>query len=141
MTSDQATSTPSTIWYPENDVLAVVDDAAQVDATITELRAQGVHAEDIQVLHGQEVVDRVDASGAHCGLLKHLMWYVASVFSDEREFARGYEAEGRAGRYLLAVHVHAVDEVEKVRATIGAHGGHEMRFFGHWAITDLPGSA
>lgn len=127
-----------TIWYPENDVLAVVDDPAEADAAIADLRRTGVHAEDVQVLRGNEVVERVDASGAHCGLLKHLAWYLSTVLSEERRFAREYEAEGRAGHTLVAVHVHAVKDVEQVRETLERHGAHDLRFFGHWAMTTLP---
>lgn len=141
MTTEQHQPAAGTIWYPENDVLAVIDDPAQIDAAIAELRAAGVHVEDIQVVHGQDVIERVDASGAHCGLMKHVMWFLASVLSEEREYAREYEAEGRAGHDLIAVHVHAADRIEQVRQILEAHGGHDIKFFGHWAISALPSRA
>jgi hypothetical protein len=125
------------IEYPDNDVIAVIDDPAEVDKAVAELRKAGAHAEDMQVLHGQEIVERIDASGTHCGLLKHIGWFIASVYGEGSAIAREYEGEGRVGHHLVLVHVHSPNDVDRMKDILEAHGGHDIKFFGHWAITDL----
>jgi hypothetical protein len=130
-------SSDGSIGYPENDVVAVVDAPEQVDQAISALRDAGVHAEDMQLLRGREIVDRIDASGSHCGFLKHIGWFMASVYGEGSAFARAYEAEGRAGHQLVLVHVHSADDVDRVKTILESNGGHNIKFFGHWVIRDL----
>ncbi|MCE7990069.1 MAG: hypothetical protein DYG89_53675 [Caldilinea sp. CFX5] len=55
----------------------------------------------------------------------------------ERAHAERYEQMIRQGHYVIAVHLHEVEQREQVRQLLKAHGGHFINFYGRYAIRKL----
>ena len=126
-------------WYPENDVMAVIDSPEEGGKALAELREAGFHAEDVLLATGGEAVDRMDASGRHCGLLAHFVRWLEGFLTDEGVLGREYEAAAQAGHSIIAVHTHDAAEIARAREVLARHGAHHVYHFGHWALTRVSG--
>jgi hypothetical protein len=120
-----------TTWFPFDHVMAVVDDAADAAKAVGELKAAGFHAEDIQLLHGEEAAERLDVTCQHCNLVKHLTRFLWSFMTVEGLVLSEYQEEGKAGHQVLGVHVHSPKDVEKAQAILKAHHARRIEHFGH----------
>ena len=57
------------IWYPTNRVVGTIGDAGKAKAAIDALLRAGFDREDIDMLHGEEDLQRLDPTGAEHGFL------------------------------------------------------------------------
>lgn len=119
------------VWYPENDVLAVIDDRDDATRAVIGFTNAGWHAEDILVLSGEAVEERLDATGAHCHLIGHLLRTLWSVSTTEGLLFRDYQEEARQGHSIIAVHTHEGKNLEEAREVLSQHGARRIEFFGH----------
>jgi hypothetical protein len=117
--------------YPENDVLAVVDDRATGERALAALRQIGVPAGDIDLLAGGWFVERMRRLRQGHGLLQLLS------LSDERDLIRGYVEEAENGHHLIAVHAAGPGVAERVRGVLAAHGARHMLHWERFTVTEL----
>jgi hypothetical protein len=118
--------------YPENDVLAVVDDRATGERALAALRQAGVPAADMDLLAGGWFVERMRTLRQRHGLLQLL------ALSDERDLLQGYVEEASSGHHLIAVHAAEPGVVERIRRLLAAHGARHMLHWERFTVTELP---
>lgn len=122
--------------HPRDDVLAVIDDDAGVEATIEALRAAGFTAAAIHVFRGREGVTALArAWWRHAGVPAFLAPFVAAMLSDEKDIEQIYETEGLAGHTILAVHTHGPQHVVEATRVLREWGAHDTWYFGRWTMT------
>lgn len=117
--------------YPENDVLAVVDDRAAGERALAALRRAGVPAGDMDLLPGGWFVERMRTLRRRHRLLQLL------ALSDEGDLIRGYVEEAESGHHLIAVHAAEPGVVERVRGVLAAHGARHLLHWERLTVTDL----
>jgi hypothetical protein len=121
--------------YPENDVLAVVDDRATGERALAALRQTGVPAGDMDLLPGGWFVERMRTLRRRHRLLQLL------ALSDEGDLIRGYVEEAESGHHLIAVHAAESGVVERVRGVLAAHGARHLLHWERFTVTDLSEAA
>jgi len=122
--------------HPRDDVLAVIDDEAQVEATMSALRAAGFAEADIHVFRGRAgVTTLARAWWRHSGVPAFLAPFVAAILSDEQDIEEIYESEGLAGHTVLAVHTRTADDVDEATRVLRGYGAHDTWYFGRWTMT------
>jgi hypothetical protein len=117
--------------YPENDILAVVDDRTTGERALEALRQNGVPAGDMDLLPGGWFIERMRGLRERHGFL-HLL-----ALSDERDLIRGYVEEAESGHHLIAVHAAEPSVVERVRRVLVAHGARHLLHWERLTVTDL----
>jgi hypothetical protein len=117
--------------YPENDILAVVDDRATGERALAALRQTGVPAGDMDLLAGGWFVERMRTLRQRHGLVQLL------ALSDERDLLRGYVEEAENGHHLIAVHAAEPGVVERVRRVLAVHGARHMLHWERFTVTEL----
>jgi hypothetical protein len=118
-------------WFPFDYVMAVLDNADDAEKAVKDLRDAGFHAEDIQLLHGEEAAARLDVDCQHCNLVKHLTRWLWSFATVEGLILSEYAKEGRAGHHVLGVHIYQSEEVRRAAEILKAHHAHRIERFGH----------
>lgn len=120
------------LTYPENRVIALMDDPDEVAGAIEDLVHAGIEREQIFVLCGPEGAERLDISGRHHGLRGYLYRF-AERLGGERELIERNAAHMAAGGLSIDV---PADEEQKapIAHVLKSHGGHDVTHFGkgHW---------
>jgi hypothetical protein len=117
--------------YPENDILAVVDDQATGERALAALRQNGVSLDDMDLLAGDWFVERMtELRDRH--RLKQLVG-----FSDERDILQGYVDEAEKGHCLVMVHAAEPRLIESVRQVLVSIGAHDLHHWERFTITSL----
>jgi uncharacterized protein (TIGR02246 family) len=127
------------IGYPTNRVVGTVGDAGKTrEATDALLRA-GFNREDIDILHGEEDLHRLDLTGAEHGFLAQFQRTVIRTFElEEFKHLTHHVEDVRAGRFVIMVRTKRRGQ-RIVAADILHHYGAEfVGFYGRWAWADLP---
>jgi uncharacterized protein (TIGR02246 family) len=127
------------IRYPTNRVVGTVGDAAKAGTVIDALLRAGFSREDIDVLHGEEDLHRLDPEGVGHGLLAQFQRRLISTLElEEFKHLTHYVEDVRAGRFVIMV-------LTKRRALRGAaadilhqHGAEFVGFYGRWSCEELP---
>jgi hypothetical protein len=125
--------------YPTNRVVGTIQAAPEAQAAIQALLQAGFERDDVDVLHGESDVQRLDPTGAAHGFLAQfqrvLMRNVASV--EDYEHLMQHVADVRAGRFVVMVRVKAADERHLAADILTSHGAASVGFFGRWAWESL----
>ncbi len=125
--------TPRRWPIPSDDVLAVIDDGARVEATIDALHAAGFTEADIHVFRGREGVTALArAWWRHSGVPAFLVSILAAFLNDERNIEEIYESSGLAGHVVLAVHTRSLGDVDEATRVLRDSGAHDTWYFGRW---------
>ena len=130
------------ITYPTNRVVGTIADASSARAAIEALLRAGVDREDIDVLHGEEDLHRLDPTGAEHGFLaqfQRTLIRLAGPAEESAHLSRHVE-DVRAGRYVIMVLAKVPDRRELVAGILNDHGAEFIGFYGRWAWTALPAS-
>jgi uncharacterized protein (TIGR02246 family) len=130
------------IPYPTNRVVGTVSDAGKARTAIDALLRAGFDRKDIDILHGEEDLQRLDPTGVEHGFLAQF----------QRTLIRGLELEQfkhlthhvedvRAGRFVIMVLTKR--RVLRIVAAdiLHQHGAEAVTFYGRWACEDLPATA
>jgi hypothetical protein len=130
------------ISYPMNRVVGTIADAQSAQAAIEALIRAGVDREDIDVLHGQEDLNRLDPSGAEHGFLAQFQRTLIRLAGPVEESAhlRRHIEDVRAGRFVIMVLAKAPDRRELVAGILNDHGAEFIGFCGRWAWKAFAGS-
>ena len=120
--------------YPLNDVLAVVDDGAEADRAVQALKDAGFPDGDVDALDGAWFAEAVRGIERRGGLAARLAKILPT---DERLMLRRYMAEAEQGHSVVVVHADKPQDVERAGRILRTHGGHEMRHYGQFVVTDL----
>lgn len=132
-----ASSTPRSIGYPTNRLLAVIDDPAIAASALAALRASGIASHDLDVLRGEEGADRVDGTGEVSGWLGRLRRAFDFTLMDQLVDFAAYERALRDGRAVIMVHVHGDAPKRSAHGVLKAHGAHFINYYGRFATEEL----
>jgi hypothetical protein len=129
------------ISYPTNRVVGTIADADTARSAIEALLQAGVDREDIDVLHGEDDVRRLDPSGAEHGFLAQFQRTLIRLAGpvEESLHLRRHVEDVLAGRFVIMIVAKDQDKRDLVAAILNAHGAEFIGFYGRWAWTAMSG--
>jgi uncharacterized protein (TIGR02246 family) len=127
------------IRYPTNRVVGTVRDAAKAETAIDALLRAGFDRKDIDILHGEEDLRRLDPTGADHGFLAQFQrTLIRTLELEEFKHLTHHVEDVRAGRYVImvltkrrALRIVAADILHQ-------HGAEFVGFYGRWACEEIP---
>jgi hypothetical protein len=121
-------------YYPTGYVVAVLHERENADHAQAALESGGFARDDVRVFSGAEVLEIDRRYHEQAGLVQRMASHIAS---DERTAQEEYLAEARHGRNFVTIHAATTEQVHAAQSILKAHGGHQIRYYGNLAITDL----
>jgi hypothetical protein len=123
------------IHYPAGYVFGVVDDHANAEALVSELKQAGFDETELMRFTGEEGAERIDASGEHHGMFARLVRRL-HVADDSTMHAEEYEREARAGHCVIGVHAPTEDEKARARELVKARHAHFINYYSPGGFTE-----
>jgi hypothetical protein len=121
------------IPYPVRRVVGTIANAQQADATVEALADAGFERHDIDVLHGEEGLRRLDPADTEPGLLAQFQRsFVRSVGDCEETSLERHTQELRAGKFVIMVRAKSRDRRKLAAEILNAHGSESIRYCGRW---------
>jgi uncharacterized protein (TIGR02246 family) len=130
------------IRYPTNRVVGTIADAPKAEAAIDALLRAGFNREDIDILHGEKDVHRLDPTGVDHGFLAQFQRTLIRTFElEEFKHLTHHVEDVRAGRYVIMVL--AKRRMQRITAAdiLHQHGAEFVEFYGRWTCEELPATA
>ena len=129
------------ISYPTNRVVGTITAPESARAAVQSLLRAGVDQEDIDILHGEDDVRRLDPSGAEHGFLAQFQRTLIRLAGPAEESAhlRHHVEDVRAGRFVIMVLAKDQNRRDLVAGILNAHGAEFMGFYGRWAWRSMSG--
>jgi uncharacterized protein (TIGR02246 family) len=127
------------IGFPTNRVVGTVGDADRAREAIDALLRAGFNREDIDILHGEDDLHRLDPTGTKHGFLAQFhRTMIRTLDLEEFKHLTHHVEDVRAGRYVIMVLTKRRGQ-RIVASDILHHFGAEfVGFYGRWAWADLP---
>jgi uncharacterized protein (TIGR02246 family) len=130
------------ISYPTNRVVGTVGDPARARAAIEALLRAGFNREHIDLLHGEEDLQRLDPTGSEHGFLAQFQrTLIRTLDLEEFKHLTHHVEDVRAGRSVImvltkrrALRIAAADILHQ-------HGAEFVEFYGRWSYEDVPPTA
>ena len=130
------------IGYPTNRVVGTIGDAGKARATIDALLRAGFDRKDIDMLHGDEDLQRLDPTGAEHGFLAQFQrTLIRSLELEEFKNLTHHVEDVRAGRHVIMVLVKRRGLRIVASDILHQHGAEPVTFYGRWACEELPSTA
>jgi uncharacterized protein (TIGR02246 family) len=130
------------ITYPTNRVVGTIGDADKARAAIDALLQRGFEREEIDILHGEEDLKRLDPTGTGHGFLAQFhRTLIRSLELEEFKHLTHYVEDVRAGRFVIMVLTKR--RVQRIVAAdiLHQYGAEFVGFYGRWACVELPATA
>jgi len=129
------------IGHPTNRVVGTVPDAGKAKEAIDALLAAGFERQEIDILHGEEDLHRLDLTGAEHGFLAQFHRTVIRTFElDEFKHLTEHVEDVRAGRYVIMVLTKRKGQRIVAADILHRYGAAFVGFYGRWAWEDIPPS-
>lgn len=127
------------ISYPLNRVAGTIATAIEARRAIDELLAAGVSPDDIDILHGQQDLHRLDPTGAEHGFLSKFQRTLIKTLAPtgEADHLRRHVDDVLAGRVVIMVLAEAPEMRTTVATTLKGHGAVDVGFYGRWMWQSL----
>lgn len=125
------------VFYPEDDIVAVIEDRAEAERAVEALRAAGIAMADTDLATGAQVLAYEQHFQQNQTPMERLAQFVSSVFSDDGRYQQEYVEAARAGHYLLVVHAPGTEVVALARPILAAHHAHHARHYRRGTVMDL----
>lgn len=126
------------IPYPTNRVIGTIRDADKAGAAVDALRQAGFNREDVEMLHGEEDLKRLDPTGTDHGFLAQLQRRLIRAFElEEFKHLTHHVEDVRAGRFVIMVL--AKRRAQRVAAAdiLYRYGAEFVGFHGRWALEEF----
>jgi uncharacterized protein (TIGR02246 family) len=127
------------ISYPTNRVVGTVGDDDKARASIDALLRAGFVREDIDILHDENDLKRLDPTGTEHGFLAQFQrTLIRALDLEEFKHLTHHVEDVRAGRYVIMVL--AKRRAQRIVAAdiLHRHGADFVEFYGRWACEELP---
>ena len=123
------------IHYPTNRVVGTVIHAADAHAAIEALLQAGFDRQDIDILHGEAGIDRLDPTGADHGFLAQFQRTLIRIAGPAEEFKHlsHHIDDVRAGRIVIMVLAKERERRNVAADILNSHGAEFVGFYGRWA--------
>ena len=129
------------ITYPTNRVVGTLQDATKARAAIDALLRAGFSRDDVDILHGEQDLHRLDPTGVEHGFLAQFQRTLIRTFDlEEFKHLSHHVEDVRAGRFVLMVLTKRRAQRIIAADVLHQHGAEFVGFHGRWAWTDLPAS-
>jgi hypothetical protein len=123
------------IWYPDNDVLAVIGDCQEAERAVQAIRDLGFGEDDVHLASGDDWVQTFSATGKPAGNLARLVRFFQRISSDVvYSNMRLYEQAVRQGQAVIMVHLTGRERLDEVSQILVKHGAQNVNFFGPLAV-------
>ena len=130
------------IRYPTNRVVGTVADAAKAGAAIDALLRAGFDRQDIDMLHNEEDLHRLDPTGAQHGFLAQFQRTLIRTFElEEFKHLTHYVEDVRQGRFVIMVLTKRRGQRLVAADILHEFGSEYVGFYGRWACEELPATA
>jgi hypothetical protein len=123
--------------YPLHRLVGVIDTLQEAEQAVRALQDAGYHAQDVHLIPGQDFIAGVQEWKQR----KSPLAQVVEIFlaSDDEGFARDtYLHEAEQGHAILSVRLPSSEQVNQVRDILVNYHAHQIKYFGRWAIEDVP---
>jgi uncharacterized protein (TIGR02246 family) len=128
--------------YPTNRVVGTVSDAGKAKAAIDALLRAGFDRKDIDILHGEEDLHRLDPTGVEHGFLAQFQRTLSRTFElEEFRHLEHHVQDVRAGRYVIMVLTKRRALRNLASDILHQYGAEFVGFYGRWAWEELPATA
>jgi hypothetical protein len=139
---DQASDREATskfVFNPTNKIIGIIDDAADAQAALRDLKAAGFTAEQVELLANEEEAQRIELTGEDADVSVHVIGSTQKPqeYYDAPGLVTQIEQELKSGHYGIAVGRTDSESRESVRRILKSHGGHYINFYGTWAVESL----
>lgn len=137
---DVSTERTDFVPYPTNCVVGTVGDAGAAGTAIDALLQAGFHREDIDILHGEKDVQRLDPA-THGFLAQFQRTLIRTFELEEFKHLTHHLEDVRAGRFVIMVLTKR--RVQRIVAAdiLNRNGAEFVGFYGRWAWEDLSAPA
>jgi uncharacterized protein (TIGR02246 family) len=130
------------ISYPTNRVVGTVSDDGKAKAAIDALLRAGFDREDIDILHDEKDLKRLDPTGTAHGFLAQFQRTLIRAFDlEEFKHLTHHVEDVRAGRFVIMVLTKRRAERSVAANILHQHGAGFVGFHGRWAWEGLPATA
>jgi hypothetical protein len=129
------------ISYPTDRVVGTIDDAKEARKAIDALLSAGFTRTEIDVLHGEEGLERLDPTGAENGFFArfHRTLIRAARPAEENRHLMRHVEDVRAGRFVVMVLAKHPARRDVAADILSSHGAEFIGFYGRWAYQALDG--
>jgi uncharacterized protein (TIGR02246 family) len=130
-----ATEHQDFIPYPTNRVVGTVPDADRAQTAINALLQAGFERDDIDILHGEEGLQRLDPTGAEHGFLAQFQRTVlrTAAPAEEHKHLMQHVDDVRAGRFVIMVLARRREQRMVAADVLDGNGAEFIAFYGRWA--------
>jgi hypothetical protein len=127
-------------WFPTDYIFACIDSPAAAAAAARELRQAGFHAEELQLLSGEEALERLEIECEHCNLVQRVLRFIWRTATDEGSIVEDLAEEAHRGHSILAVHVTSREKLADAYEVLANYHAHRVEYWGHHGVmTHLSG--
>jgi predicted SnoaL-like aldol condensation-catalyzing enzyme len=129
------------IPYPTHRVVGTIADPVQARAAIEALLSAGFSGHDIDILHGEKDLHRLDPTGAEHGFLAQFQRTLIRTAGHNEEFKHltHHIDDVRAGRFVIMVLAKEREKRDLAADLLSAHGAEYIGFYGRWIWEGLDG--
>jgi uncharacterized protein (TIGR02246 family) len=129
------------IRYPTNRVVGTIADDGRARQAIEELLRAGFSDADIDILHGEEDLRRLDPTGVQHGFLAQFQrTMIRHLETEEFKHLTHHVDDVRAGRYVIMVLTKRREQRIVAGDILHQYGAEFVGFYGRWAWADVPPS-
>jgi predicted SnoaL-like aldol condensation-catalyzing enzyme len=127
------------IAYPTHRVVGTIGDPKDARAAIEALLQAGFDPKNVEVLHGEKDLHRLDPTGAGHGFLAQVQRTLIRIAGPVEEWAhlRHHVEDVRAGRFVVMVLAKERDKRDVAADILNSHGAEFVGFYGRWAYHSL----
>jgi len=127
------------IPYPTHRVVGTIGDPKDARAAIEGLLSAGFQTADIDILHGDKDLRRLDPTGAEHGFLAQFQRTLIRLAGPAEEFKhlRHHIDDVRAGRFVIMVLAKEREKRNVAADILNSHGAEFVGFYGRWAWQSL----
>ena len=129
------------IRYPAHRVVGTIGASKDARAAVEKLLSAGFAATDIDILHGEKDLHRLDPTGAEHGFLAQFQRTLIRVAGPAEEFKHlsHHVDDVRAGRYVIMVLAKERRKRDVAADILNSHGAEFVGFYGRWAWQAMEG--
>jgi predicted SnoaL-like aldol condensation-catalyzing enzyme len=125
------------IPYPTHRVVGTIGDPSDARAAIEALLRTGFQPKDVDVLHGEKDLHRLDPTGAEHGFLAQIQRTLIRTVGEESKHLRHHVDDVRAGRFVIMVLAKEREKRDVAAEILNAHGAEYIGFYGRWAYHSM----
>jgi predicted SnoaL-like aldol condensation-catalyzing enzyme len=124
------------IAYPTNRVVGTIADATDARAALDSLLNAGFQPSDIDILHGEKDLHRLDPTGAEHGFFAQFQRTLIRTAGPAEEFRHlnRHVEDVRAGRFVIMVLATEREKRDLAADVLNSHRAEFVGFYGRWAF-------